>query len=137
MKGAPGAGKVELARFQREARRVTLDEGDVARSELPCTLEQLRNDVAPHALADERCQRECERSGTGPAVEGALVSGRHDEGPELVANELDLPLGMLGDELGCVAEPRAHVVDVRLSHRRRLCGAPAAGPSRCHTRARS
>ena len=65
------------------------------------TLEQLRNDVDADNVAHERRQGQRERSRAGACVERVLVSARRDEGPHLLAHQLDLPLRMLDDEPGC------------------------------------
>jgi hypothetical protein len=129
-----GAGEVERAVLERKARRVPLDEGDVRGSERPRPLEQLGDDVYAHDLPDERRERQRERPGAGAAVECALVPTRNQERPKLVADELDLPLGMVGDALSCPAEARADFPEVGLSQRR--AGSRAAGRTRSRRRAR-
>ena len=106
-----------------------------------CTLEQLRDDVDADHFRDERCECKCERACAGADVERPLVATSDDERRQLLADELDLPLGVLGDAGGGRAEPRAHFVDVRsvrpcLRHRSRPA-ARAAGSSRSRTRSRS
>jgi hypothetical protein len=138
MQGPARTREVEGPRLERQGRHVALDKGHVFRCALARTLQQLGDDVNADHVAHQRREGERERSGARPGIEGVLLAAWLDERANLLTYQLDLPLGMLGDERRGCAEARTNLFGVRsrLRHRSPSC-ARGADRSRPRRRARS
>ena len=133
------ADEIEGAGLERKACRIAFDERDIRRRARASPLEQLGDDVDADDLANERCEREGQRPGAGPDVEGSLVAVRGDERLQLLAHHLHLLLGVLRHARRRRAEARANLVGVRAVRRmwrlrhRSPSVVPAAAQSRHRT----